>query len=189
MKYIKLFEEFDLDQFMENPEQYLDQTEEDSPEIEEGSCVTSYRGNGRVLSFDDKKEFAKVALFNSLKEIATVPFFSLKKVKCSEVNLPIEDVTQELKEISDKVIQYTEIVQPGFEEPDSVNSDAILNFIQDVLIDVLSMYKKDPKVTRHEGYSHLVNGIALLADLARNADPAIDDRVEAILQKFFEISA
>lgn len=191
MKYIKLFEEFDLDKFMENPEGYLDQTadETDNGEIEEGSCVTSYRGNGRVLSFDDKKEFAKVALFNSLKEIATVPFFSLKKVKCTEVNLPIEDVTKDLKQIQADVLKYTEIVHPEMDEsPEHVNAEAILNFVQEVLVDVLSMYKKDPKVTARVEYSDIVNGIALLADLARNEDPSIDDQIESILQKFYEIS-
>ena len=52
MKYIKIYEDFDLDKFMQDPEAEF-QKNEDNPEIEPGDYVTSYRGPGQVIDMDD----------------------------------------------------------------------------------------------------------------------------------------
>jgi len=69
----------------------------------------------------------------------------------------------------------------------NVNAEAIAGFIEDTLIDVLRMYKKDKNVTYLPGYDNVVNGIALIADIAEQADPSISDRIQAALEKFYEL--
>ena len=62
MKYIKIYEDFDLDKFMQDPEAEFQKNEE-NPEIEPGDYVTSYRGPGQVIDMDD--DFIKIELLIS----------------------------------------------------------------------------------------------------------------------------
>jgi K+-sensing histidine kinase KdpD len=64
---------------------------------------------------------------------------------------------------------------------------AIAGFIENTLIDILRMYKKDKNVTYLPGYEKVVNGIAILADIAEQADPSVSDRIQAALEKFYEL--
>ena len=70
MKYIKIYEDFDLDKFMQDPESEF-QKNEDNPEIEPGDYVTSYRGPGQVIDMD--ADFIKIELLDSSKKIVRVP--------------------------------------------------------------------------------------------------------------------
>lgn len=184
MKYIKLYENFDLDRFMQDPDAEF-QRNEDNPEIEPGDYVTSYRGAGQVIDMDD--DFVKIELLDSSKKIVRVPRDLVTKTKKKEVYHDTQSHADEIAEIAQEVYQYSEMISPDGEDPMNVNSEAIAGFIEDTLIEVLRMYKKDKNVTYLPGYDKLVTGIALIADIAENADPSVSDRVQAALEKFYEL--
>ena len=52
MKHVKLFEDFDLDKFLQDPDAEFAKNE-DSPELEPGDYVDTYRGHGQLLSIDE----------------------------------------------------------------------------------------------------------------------------------------
>ena len=184
MKYIKLYEDFDLDKFMQDPEAEFQKNEE-NPDIEPGDYVTSYRGPGQVIDMDD--DFIKVELLDSSKRIVRVPKDLVTKTKKKDVYHDNKSHAEEIAEIGEEVRQYAEIISPDGEDPMNVNVEAIAGFIENTLIDVLSMYKKDKNVTYLPGYDSIVNGIALIADIAEKADPSVSDRIQAALEKFYEL--
>ncbi len=184
MKYIKLYENFDLDKFMQDPEAEF-QKNEDNPEIEPGDYVTSYRGPGQVIDMDE--DFIKIELLDSSKKIVRVPKDLVTKTKKKDVYHDNKSHAEQIAEIGEKVRQYAEIISPDGEDPMNVNAEAMANFIEDTLIEILSMYKKDKNVTYLPGYDKIVTGIALIADIAEQADPSISDRVQAALEKFYEL--
>ena len=184
MKYIKIYEDFDLDKFMQDPEAEFQKNEE-NPDIEPGDYVTSYRGPGQVIDMDD--DFIKIELLDSSKRIVRVPKDLVTKTKKKDVYQDNKSHAEEIAEIGEEVRQYAEIISPDGEDPMNVNVEAIAGFIEDTLIDVLSMYKKDKNVTYLPGYDSIVNGIALIADIAETADPSISDRIQAALEKFYEL--
>jgi hypothetical protein len=184
MKYIKIYEDFDLDKFMQDPEAEF-RKNEDNPEIEPGDYVTSYRGPGQVIDIDD--DFIKIELLDSSKKIVRVPKDLVSKTKKKDVYHDNKSHADQIAEIGEQVRQYAEIISPDGEDPMNVNAEAMANFIEDTLIEVLSMYKKDKNVTYLPGYDKVVTGIALIADVAENADPSISDRVQAALEKFYEL--
>ena len=137
MKHVKLFEDFDLDRFLQDPDSEFAKNE-DNPELEPGDWVESYRGNGQLLSIDG--EFARVKLTGSRETIAKVPVFALKKIKKSSVNTEMPDTQGELRQIADQVAQYLNILDGDDDldsEMSSVNPDAVVNFLQDILIDIM----------------------------------------------------
>ena len=184
MKYIKLYEDFDLDKFMKDPEAEFQKNEE-NPDIEPGDYVTSYRGPGQVIDMDD--DFIKIELLDSSKRIVRVPKDLVTKTKKKDVYQDNKSHAEEIAEIGEEVRQYAEIISPDGEDPMNVNAEAIAGFIEDTLIDVLRMYKKDKNVTYLPGYDKVVNGIAIIADIAEKADPSISDRIQAALEKFYEL--
>jgi len=184
MKYIKLYENFDLDRFMQDPDAEF-QRNEDNPEIEPGDYVTSYRGAGQVIDMGD--DFVKIELLDSSKKIVRVPRDLVTKTKKKEVYHDTQAHADEIAEIAQEVYQYAEMISPDGEAPMNVNSEAIAGFIEDTLIEVLRMYKKDKNVTYLPGYDKIVTSIALIADIAETADPSVSDRVQAALEKFYEL--
>ena len=184
MKYIKIYEEFDLDRFMQDPDAEFQRNEE-NPEIEPGDYVTSYRGPGQVIDMDSN--FAKIELLDSSKKIVRVPLDLITKTKKVDVYQDNKSHAEEIAELGEEVRQYAEIVSPDGEDPMNVNSGAIAGFIENTLIDILRMYKKDKNVTYLPGYEKVVNGIAILADIAEQADPSSSDRIQAALEKFYEL--
>lgn len=184
MKYIKLFEDFDLDRFMQDPESEF-QKNEDNPEIEPGDYVTSYRGPGQVIDMD--QDFVKIELLDSSGKIVRVPRDLVTKTKRSNVYYDNKSHAEQIAELGEQVRQYAEIISPDGEDPMNVNAEAMANFIEDTLIEILSMYKRDKNVTYLPGYDKVVTGIAVIADIAEQADPSISDRVQTALEKFYEL--
>ena len=182
MKHVKLFEDFDLDRFLQDPDSEFAKNE-DNPELEPGDWVDSYRGPGQLLSIDD--EFARVKLTGSRETIAKVPVFALKKIKRSSVNTEMPDTQGELRQIADQVAQYVNILDGDDDldsEMSSVNPDAVVNFLQDILIDIISISRKDPDATLSPEYREMGAGISMLAHSARTGQN--DEQIDSILNKF-----
>ena len=185
MKYLKLFEEFDLDRFMENPEAEFDKNS-DSPEIEEGDWVSSYRGEGQVLRLDG--EMAKVKLTGSKEVIATVPVFALKKIERPAGKQ--YNTAEEIDRIHSEISDYVDAILPADEEEATLNNpEAAVDYVEsELLLDVISLMKQDPDAGAYPEYDNIVTKVALLMDLAMEADPELTERAEGVLDKFYELS-
>jgi hypothetical protein len=106
MKHLKLYEEFDLDRFLDNPEKEL--ADDNSPEINVGNYVDSYRGKGQVLDIDS--DFAKVELHNSKGNIVKVPVFALTKISHEDLtSAKVGDSQAELAELVSTMITLTQL--------------------------------------------------------------------------------
>ena len=64
----------------------------------------------------------------------------------------------------------------------SVNPDAVVNFLQDILIDIISISRKDPDATLSPEYREMGAGISILAHSARTGQN--DEQIDSILNKF-----
>ena len=80
MKHVKLFEDFDLDKFMEDPESEFH--DDSDPNIVEGDWVTSYRGPAKFLSLSNG--MAKVQLINGPASVVSVPYDALTNINKEE---------------------------------------------------------------------------------------------------------
>ena len=131
MKHVKLFEDFDLDKFLQDPDAEFAKNE-DSPELEPGDYVDTYRGHGQLLSMDG--EFATVKFTGSNGTIAKVPVFSLKKIKKSSVNTEMPDTSAEIKQLADQITNYVNVIEDDDleSEPAQINSRAALDFLEDI---------------------------------------------------------
>jgi hypothetical protein len=183
MKHVKLFEDFDLDKFLQDPDAEFAKNE-DNPELEPGDYVDTYRGHGQLLSIDG--EFAKVKFTGSHGTIAKVPVFAIKKIKKSSVNTEMPDTAAEVKQLADQVTNYVNIVEDDDleNEPAQINATAALDFIEDILLDIISLQKKDPDTTRVKEYSDLMSGISMLAYYAGKDGEEEYERSQRILSEF-----
>jgi hypothetical protein len=192
LKHIKLYEEFDLDAFMSNPEEYFHNDESD--EIELGDYVTSYRGIGQVISMDS--DFIKLQLIDGPKSVVKVPSDMAKKIKkteAMEIASKLPSTQNELKSLSDELANYIEVITTTNDddtETISGNLTSSVDYLEEILIDVISLTQKDTYTTYYREYADLVSGIASLAHsiIEKSADDSLKNRVDVILDKFYEIS-
>jgi hypothetical protein len=187
MKHVKLFEDFDLDKFLQDPDSEFAKNE-DNPELEPGDWVDTYRGHGQLLSIDG--EFAKIKFTGSNGTIAKVPVFSLKKIKKSSVNTEMPNTEAEVKQLADQVTNYVNIIEDDDleSEPAQINANSALDFLEDILLDIISLQKKDPDTTRVSAYSDLMNGVSVLAYYSGKYGGEEYDRSQRILSEFQRMS-
>lgn len=184
MKYIKLFEEMELvqrDDF---------QPETPSHNFKEGDLVDSYRGKGTIIELGE--DFAKVQLKNSKDQVVRVPLFALTPIEQADLDqLNIRDTQAELSELVGSAQHYYDYIKSSAEYADSdeemfaqINVDSVLDFIEEALIEVLSIRRNDNAVSDYDEYHTLINLLATLADLVVSAKPEYTDRVDNILANF-----
>ncbi len=184
MKYIKLFEEMELvqkDDF---------QPEEQSYNFKEGDLVDSYRGKGTIIELED--DFAKVQLKNSKDQVVRVPLFALTQIGQEDLDqLNIRDTQAELQDLVDSAQQYYDHIKNTAEYTDSdeelfsqIKVEPILDFVEEALIEVLSIRRNDNAVSDYEEYHTLLNLLATLADFIVSVKPEHSDRVDNILANF-----
>lgn len=193
MKHIRLFENFDLDSFMKDPESYFHN--DDSSEIEEGDYVSSYRGVGQVLSMDG--DFIKVQLIDGPKSIVRVPrelVLKVAKADALQIAQSLTNTRRDLEELSEDLQDYLEtMVSTNDEETKEIitgDLEASVKYLEDILIEVIGLQKKDSYTTSYPQYSNLVSLIATFAHLILESteEEEIQKRVDVILDKFYEIS-
>ena len=192
LKHIKLYEEFDLDAFMSNPEEYFHIDESD--EIDLGDYVTSYRGIGQVISMDS--DFIKVQLIDGPKSVVKVPSDMAKKIKkkeAMEIASKLPSTQNELRSLSDELANYIEVITTtNDDDTETISGNPIssVDYLEEILIDVISLTQKDTYTTYYREYADLVSGIASLAHsiIEKSADDSLKNRVDVILDKFYEIS-
>lgn len=193
MKHVKLYESFDLDAFMKDPESYFH--DDSSPEIVEGDYVNSYRGVGQVLSMDN--DFVKVQLIDGPKSIVRVPrelINKIAKADAMQIAQALTNTRKEIEEMSSDLQDYLDTMTSTDDEETkeiiSGDIESSVNYLESILIDVIGLQKKDSYTTSYPQYSQLVSTVAIFAHLIieTTEDVEIQKRVDSILDKFYEIS-
>ena len=181
LKHVMVFEEFDVDKFLEDPEAEFAKNV-NNPEIEEGDYVESYRGKGQVLSFDG--DFAIVKLDGQNGPTVKVPRANLKKSAPTSIDGPVVDTKEELSKLSKSVQEYVDFLE---ENPDTINLKSATEFLQDVLVDCIDLQKKDRNVINAEDFQTVWQGVVNVAGQVVEIDPGMKPEIDAILSKFEEM--
>lgn len=184
MKYIKLFEAFDLDKFLEDPDSQMGNSA--SPDIEIGDWTKSYRGIGQV--YDIEEDYYIIQLTGSTRALIKVPKFAITKV--GKPNS--EDYGNSIKQM-DELIQtlseYIQVLAPDEETNQINNPESIVDYIEaEVLLELILIIKKDPDAATYGEFDQIVTRVALLIDLAIEAEPNLMKRAVAVQDKFYELA-
>ena len=173
-----IFEEFDVNQFMENPEAEFAKNA-DSPEIEEGDYVDSYRGKGQVIELNG--DFARIQLVGSAGTVVKIPRFSLKKISAPANVNPTIDSHPELKDMAETMTEYLGFLE---EDPKAINLRAAEELLQTILVDIINLQKQDPSVARTKEFDVIWHGAVNLGSKMVDVSPGLKDDVDVILSKF-----
>lgn len=173
-----IFEEFDVNQFLENPEAEFAKNA-NSPEIEEGDYVESYRGKGQVVELSG--DFARVQLTGSAGVIVKIPKFSLKKIGVPANAKPQVDSHQELKDMAEAMTEYLGFLE---EDPKAINLKAAEELLQTILVDIINLQKHDPSVANTDEFHMIWNEVVSLGSKMVDVSPGLKDEIDVILSKF-----
>lgn len=191
MKHIRIYEDFDLDKFLEDPEGNIH--DDDDPEINPGDWITSYRGIGQVLEMPKSSNgLIKVQLVNSAKSIIQVPLELSTKIKKEEAEISLSRIphtTKELEEISNDLDSYSEAI--GAYEDDRINDpESAVDFLEEVLIKLIELKQKDPYTIYHKEYSSVLITFGNLVDVITSStdDQNLIRKVKKIDDDFYQLS-
>ncbi len=208
MKYLKLFEDFDLDKFMEDPEsQFHDDTD---PNIVEGDWVTSYRGPAKFLSLSG--DMAKVELINGPRSIVSVPFEFLTKITKEEALKLSRNKVDAKKELTIMNQEMEAVLKAAISEDDetgeeifSGNTEKTVSYLEEFLVDLIDLKNKDPYSPYYTEYGSFTSNLANLCylmldkidqDIQNTGNQSeireletLKKKIEVIQDKFFEISS
>jgi hypothetical protein len=188
MKYIKLFEDFKDDfEISHQP----DRKEDANPNgIEVGDSVNSYRGMGEVVSIEG--ESAKVKLHNSKENVVTIPLFSLEKIDKGEIKShKVRDTQADLQALLTAAQDYynylkteSEYVESDEEFVAKVDAEKIYELLEEILIDVMALFRNDNSTSEYREYSELVSMYSLLADALTAIAPEYKEKVDTLYAHF-----
>ena len=187
MKHLLLFEDFDLDKFLSDPEDYF---KDNDDEIGVGSYVNSYRGSGQIM--DESPDFWIVKLFDSSDKNIKVPKESVTKMNKSEVeaikgNLsPKSNTKKELNSISDSIDDFMDgsVTDEDGEWKYRGNIQTALDFMNDTVLDIVSLYKRDGNMKYYPEFDRLTSVLAILIDNVLescNQDQGVRDQIDSIV--------
>jgi hypothetical protein len=207
LKHVKLFEDFDLDKFMEDPEsQFHDDSD---PNIVEGDWVTSYRGPAKFLSLTNG--MAKVQLINGPGSVVSVPYDALTKINKEEALKMSRNMINAKDELDKMGSEMDSILSASVGEDDETgdeiftgNEEKTVSYLEDFLVDLIDLKNKDPYSPYYTEYGKFTSKLAtlcylLIDHIGRNLDSSsnpseigrlknLKHKVEVIQDKFFEIS-
>jgi uncharacterized protein (UPF0216 family) len=192
MKHVKLYEDFDLDKFLEDPQSQFH--DDSNPDIEEGDWVNSYRGPGQLLMVN-QRDTCKVQLLDGPGTIAHVPREALTKITKEEAmkisrNLP--DTQKELKEALEDImrLEETSISYNNGEMYFSGKQENVISYFEDLLVDLIDLKNKDSYTPYYTEFHKILTRVALICDLIIDSvdDNALKNRISVMQDKFFEVS-
>ena len=207
MKHIRIFEDFDLDKFMEDPEsQFHDDSD---PNIIEGDWVTSYRGPAKFLSLSNG--MAKVQLINGPGSVVSVPYDALTKINKEEALKMSRNMINAKEELDRMNFEMDSILKASIGEDEETgeeifigNDEKTVSYLEDFLVDLIDLKNKDTYAPYYTEYGKFTSQLAslcylLLDHIGRNIDSSnnsseigrlknLKNKVEVIQDKFFEIS-
>jgi hypothetical protein len=192
MNHIRIYEDFDLDKFLEDPEGNIH--DDDDPEINPGDWITSYRGIGQVLEMPKSSNgLIKVQLVNSAKSIIQVPLELSTKIKKEEAGIASSrtpQTTKELEEISNDLDSYSEAIG-AYEDSPSINDpESAVDFLEEVLIKLIELKQKDSYTIYHKEYSSVLITFGNLVDVITSStdDQNLIRKVKKIDDAFYQLS-
>jgi hypothetical protein len=117
----------------------------------------------------------------------------IKKAEAMEIASKLPSTQNELRSLSDELANYIETITTTDDddtETISGNLESSVDYLEEILIDVISLTQKDTYTTYYREYADLVSGIASLAHsiIEKSQDDSLKNRVDVILDKFYEIS-
>jgi hypothetical protein len=207
LKHIRIFEDFDLDKFMEDPEsQFHDDSD---PNIIEGDWVTSYRGPAKFLSLSNG--MAKVQLINGPGSVVSVPYDALTKINKEEALKMSRNMINAKEELDRMNSEMDSILKASIGEDEETggeifigNDEKTVSYLEDFLVDLIDLKNKDTYAPYYTEYGKFTSQLAslcylLLDHIGRNIDSSnnssetgrlknLKNKVEVIQDKFFEIS-
>lgn len=192
MKYLKLYEDFDLDKFLEDPEGNIHDDED--PEIGPGDWITSYRGIGQVLEMPRSSSgLLKVQLVNSAKSVIQVPLELATKIKKEQAEIAssrIPETTKELEGISNDLDIYSESIGAYEDNPSINDPESASEFLEEVLIKLIELKQKDPYTIYHKEYSSVLITFGNLVDVITSStdDQNLIRKVKKIDDDFYQLS-
>ena len=192
MKHIRVYEDFDLDKFLEDPEGNIH--DDDDPKIGPGDFITSYRGIGQVLEIPKSSNgLIKVQLVNSSKSIVQVPLELSTKIKKEEAEIASSrtpQTTKELEEISNDLDSYSEAIGAYEDDPSINDPESAVNFLEEVLIKLIELKQKDSYTIYHKEYSSVLITFGNLVDVIMSStdDQNLIRKVKKIDDDFYQLS-
>jgi hypothetical protein len=192
MKYLKVYEDFDLDKFLEDPEGNIH--DDSDPEIGPGDWITSYRGIGQVLEMPRSSNgLVKVQLVNSAKSIVQVPLELAAKIKKEEAEIAssrIPQTTKELEGISNDLDLYSESIGAYEDNPSINDPESATEFLEEVLIKLIELKQKDPYTIYHKEYSSILMTFGNLVDviISSTEDQGLIRKIKKIDDDFYQLS-
>lgn len=177
---------------MNNPDYHFH--DDSNPSIVEGDWVTSYRGPGQVLSISG--DMAKVQLISGSNAIITVPYVILTKMTRAEAQGMVKNLPDTKKELETILGHLLEFISENTKEISMRKSEftgdvrSTYKFMEDVLLDVISLKKKDAYCPQYESFGKIASSISFLCDLILETtnDREITIKVRALQDKFKEMS-
>ena len=192
MKHIKIYEEFDLDKFLEDPAGNIH--DDSDPEISPGDWITSYRGIGQVLEMPKSSNgLIRVQLVNSAKSIVQVPLELAAKIKKEEAQIAssrIPQTTKELEGISNDLDSYSEAIGAYEDNPSINDPESATDFLEEVLIKLIELKQKDSYTIYHKEYSSVIMAFGNLIDviISSTDDNNLIRKVKKIDDDFYQLS-
>jgi hypothetical protein len=192
MRHLKVYEEFDLDKFLEDPSGNIH--DDNDPEIGPGDWVTSYRGIGQVLEMPNENNgLIRVQLIDSSKSKVLIPLEKATKIKKEEADIAVDripETAKELGEISDEMEKYSESIDAYDSDSRINNPESAIEYLEDILIKLIELKSKDPYTVYHKEYSNI---ILLFGNLVHIITESTDDqdlikRLNKIDDDFYELS-
>jgi hypothetical protein len=192
MKHLKIYEDFDLDKFLEDPAGNIH--DDSDPDIGPGDWITSYRGIGQVLEMPKSSNgLIRVQLVNSAKSIVQVPLELATKIKKEEAEIAssrIPQTTKELEEISNDLDSYSEAIGAYEDNPSINNPESATDFLEEVLIKLIELKQKDSYTIYHKEYSSVIITFGNLVDviISSTDDNNLIRKVKKIDDDFYQLS-
>jgi hypothetical protein len=192
MKHLKIYEDFDLDKFLEDPAGNIH--DDSDPEISPGDWITSYRGIGQVLEMPKSSNgLIRVQLVNSAKSIVQVPLELATKIKKEEAEIAssrIPQTTKELDEISNDLDSYSEAIGAYEDKPSINDPESATDFLEEVLIKLIELKQKDSYTIYHKEYSSVIMTFGNLVDviISSTDDNNLIRKEKKIDDDFYQLS-
>jgi hypothetical protein len=164
-------------------------------QISVGDFVESYRGIGMVLDLSDEG-LAEIELINSKRNKVFVPVDLCKIVPSEKIEGLINQMPEtkkELKDLSDQAEEYLEINSDGDDFSEYYfrgNPERALDFLRDILIDLISLKSKDTFFSYYPEYSSLISYIGIMFDLIYDKiedNPVLKNKYKDLESKYTEL--
>jgi hypothetical protein len=178
MKHIKLFEDFDLDNFLENPEEEI---HGDLDTVDVGSYVNTYRGPGQIIDSSGNFWVIEPIASSSVKNfkvpkdgVEKMVLDDVKKMKSSASSSV--NTARELESLNSDIENFMEgsISDEDGEWKYRGNIETAIEFIEEIIVDLHSLNKRDSDMKFTDSFSKVVSNLAILFD---NLLEASEDKV------------